>query len=86
MEFQFCTGNPPKNFGQKPLLCGWWVVRGGWVGGGQKGPSILLKLKHVNNYVMKLLKTGKKVVTNFLMGLKICDEVGVWGAQFSKIP
>ena len=28
MEFQFCTGNPPKNFGQKPLLCGW--VGGRW--------------------------------------------------------
>ena len=23
MKFQFWAGNPPKNFGQKPLLCGW---------------------------------------------------------------
>ena len=61
------------------------VVGGGWVDGGQKGPLILFKFKYVNNYVMKLLKKGIKVVTNFLMGLKICDEVGVRGAQFSKI-
>ena len=59
---------------------------GWWVDGGQKGPLILFKFKHVNNYVMKLLKKGIKVVTNFLTGLKICDEVGVRGAQFSKIP
>ena len=74
----FCQKISAKN-----LYCaggGWWVD------GGQKGPSILLKFKYVNNYVMKLLKKGIKVVTNFLMGLKICDEVGVRDAQFSKIP
>ena len=35
---------------------------------------------------MKLLNIGIKFVTNFLMGLKICDEVGVEGTIFSKIP
>ena len=84
-EAVFCQKILAKN-----LYCaggGWWVVGGGWwVDGGKKGPSILLKLKYVNNYVMKLLKKGIKVVTNFLMGLKICDEVGVRDAQFSKIP
>ena len=30
MEFQFWGGNSPKKFGQKPLLCGWWVVDGRW--------------------------------------------------------
>ena len=34
MEFQFWTGNPPKSFGQKPLLRGWM---GGWVGGWMDG-------------------------------------------------
>ena len=35
---------------------------------------------------MKLPKIDIKFVTNFLMGLKSCDEVGVGGALFSKIP
>ena len=34
---------------------------------------------------MKLLKIAKKFVTNFLMGLKIWDEVGVGGPLFSKL-
>ena len=72
--------NRPKTFIVRVVGGGWWVD------GGQKGPLILFKFKYVNNYVMKLLKKGIKVVTNFLMGLKICDEVGVRGAQFSKIP
>ena len=59
---------------------------GGWVDGGQKGPSIFLKFKYVKNQVMKLPKIDIKFVTNFLMGLKSCDEVGVGGALFSKIP
>ena len=67
----------------KNLYCaggGWWVD------GGQKGPLIFLKLKYVENYVMKLPNIDIKFVTNFLMGLKSCDEVGVGGALFSKIP
>ena len=35
---------------------------------------------------MKLPKIDIKFVTNFLMGVKSCDEVGVGGALFSKIP
>ena len=54
--------------------------------GGQKGPSFFLKFKYVKNQVMKLPKIDIKFVTNFLMGLKSCDEVGVGGALFSKIP
>ena len=34
---------------------------------------------------MKFLKIAKKFVTNFLMGLKIWDEVGVGGPLFSKL-
>ena len=34
---------------------------------------------------MKLLKIWKKFVTNFLMGLKIWDEVGIGGPLFSNL-
>ena len=27
MKFIFWDGNPPKNFDQKPLLCGWILMR-----------------------------------------------------------
>ena len=53
-------------FSAKNLYCA-----GGWVDGGQKGPSIFLKFKYVDNYVMKILNIGKTFVTNFLMSLKI---------------
>ena len=53
-------------FSTKNLYCA-----DGWVDGGQKGPSIFLKFKYVDNYVMKILNIGKKFVTNFLMSLKI---------------
>ena len=36
MDFQFWTGNPPKNFEKKPLFCGWEGWTDGWMDGTSK--------------------------------------------------
>ena len=74
-----------KSWGKK-LYC----MGGGWcVGGGctvdSLGPWIFFYFNFVTRYVMKLLRIAKKYVTNFLMGFKFWDEVGVGDHRFSKV-
>ena len=64
----------------KNLYCaggGWWVG-GRWSTRSFDSSQIQIRLQ----LRYEVIKKGIKVVTNFLMGLKICDEVGVRGAHF----
>ena len=54
--------------------------------GGQKGLSIFIIFKYVNNHDVLFQKMFSKVVNHFFFTLKIWDEVGDGGDQFSKSP
>ena len=80
-SFNFGAEIQQKNSVKNLYCAGGWVVDGG-----QKGPSVFLKFKYVNNKVMILLSISKKFVRNFLMGLLFGFEVGGGGKLFFKLP
>ena len=54
--------------------------------GDQKCPSIFFIFKYVNKHDVLSQKMFSKVVNHFFLTLKIWDEVGDGGDQFSKSP